>query len=402
VVASHRAGVTAGGARASLLDWDLAALSALALGGGDPAAHPVAEKSAAAFSSIAARRSPDLTAWDGNLAGFPVPSPAGGEVLSASRLEAWAACGFRYFLGSVLRLGGRDDPERIIELGPTDRGSAVHEILEKFFTDQIAVGAPAPSTPWSDAQRARLAEIADEVFDGLEASGRTGRALHWQLQRRELALLLDEFLYDDDAYRARWDATPVRAEQPFGAKGVLPVVIDLGGERAVHFRGYADRIDATPSGHHLVTDYKTGKGDKYKFEPDPTQAGTALQLGLYSEAAVQLLGATSAQAHYWMVNPDAPEPPQVGYRWEPPQRERFVEVVGAIVDGIDRGVFAATPGEWDSWRSTHTTCIYCDFNEVCPVDRGEFAQLKASAPELAVRAALHGPGDDEAEAEASQ
>jgi RecB family exonuclease len=397
VVASHRAGVTAGGPRASLLDWDLAALSACATAGGDPAGHPVAAESARSFSCVAARRSPDLTPWDGNLAGLPVPSPASGDILSASRLEAWAACGFRYFLGSVLRLGGREDPERILELGHTDRGSAVHEILERFFTEQIAAGPPDPSTPWSPAQRERLAAIADEVFDQLEATGKTGRRLHWQLQRRELAILLDEFLSTDDDYRAQHQATPVRAEQPFGAAGEPPVEIELADGRVVRFRGYADRVDCTPTGYHLVTDYKTGKGDKYgKFDEDPTQAGTTLQLGLYSEAAVQLLGATSAQAHFWMVNSEAASP-HIGYQWGPEQRERFVEVVGAIVDGIDRGVFAATPGEWDSWRGTHATCRYCDFNELCPVDRGEFAELKATAPELEVRSVLTGTAGEAGE-----
>ncbi len=47
-----------------------------------------------------------FTEFDGNLAGQPVPSPVGDTVLSATRLERWARCGFRYFLARRTRLAG--------------------------------------------------------------------------------------------------------------------------------------------------------------------------------------------------------------------------------------------------------------------------------------------------------
>ncbi|MDQ1516664.1 MAG: ATP-dependent helicase/nuclease subunit, partial [Actinomycetota bacterium] len=130
----------------------------------------------------------------------------------------------------------------------------------------------------------------------------------------------------------------------------------------------------------------SGKGDEYDkiAAGDPTKAGTTLQLGLYSEAAVQLLSATAAEAHYWMVNEDAGFSRR-GYPWNAERRSRFVQVVAGIVDGIERGVFPATPGEWDSWRNTFGNCTYCDFDDLCLRDRGEIAEAKIAAPELAVR-----------------
>jgi hypothetical protein len=148
----------------------------------------------------------------------------------------------------------------------------------------------------------------------------------------------------------------------------------------------ADRVDVTADGRHVVSDYKSGKGGEYDkiAAGDPTKAGTTLQLGLYSEAAVQLLGATAAEAHYWMVNEDAGFSRR-GYPWDAERRRRFVDVVAGIVDGIERGVFPATPGEWDSWRNTFGNCTYCDFDDLCLRDRGEIAEAKITAPELAVR-----------------
>ncbi|MGH9281415.1 MAG: PD-(D/E)XK nuclease family protein, partial [Acidimicrobiales bacterium] len=407
VVASYAAGVAAaspaapagphvptGSVPASLLDRDLAALSAYVNAGGDAATHPAVAGAGRGFECLGARRSDRFTEWDGNLAGAPVPSPTRGELLSATRLQRWAQCGYRYFLADVLGLGSRDDPERIIELSAIDRGSAVHAILEAFLLEVLAAGAPDPDTPWSPAQRARLQALAGDVFAELERRGRTGRPVHWRLEQERLRALLDDFLTVDDRHRAVTRSRPHRVELPFGLEDTAPVVVELPGGRSVAFRGKADRVDVAEDGVHFVSDYKTGRGKDYDklHEGDPTRAGTLLQLGLYSEAALHLLGAAEAEAHYWMVNEDAGFARQ-GYPWDGPRRQRFVEVLGAIVDGIERGVFAATPGQWDSWRNTHKNCRYCDFDVLCSRDRGEFAEAKAGAAELAVRTVLHPAGD---------
>jgi hypothetical protein len=69
-----------------------------------------------------------------------------------------------------------------------------------------------------------------------------------------------------------------------------------------------------------------------------------------AEAAVQLLGAAAAEAHYWIVNEEVPFPRR-GYPWDAERRSRFVDVVA----GIERGVFPAIPGEWDSWATPSGT-----------------------------------------------
>ena len=74
--------------------------------------------------------------------------------------------------------------------------------------------------------------------------------------------------------------------------------------------------------------------------------------------------------------------------WTEEHRRRLADVVTTIVEGIEGGVFAAAPGEWDSFRRTYEQCAYCEFDSVCPRDRAEHAADKADAPELAVRVAL--------------
>jgi hypothetical protein len=112
-----------------------------------------------------------------------------------------------------------------------------------------------------------------------------------------------------------------------------------------------------------------------------------LQLGLYAEAAHQLLGAATTEAHYWMVDPRA-DYERHGYEWTVDRRSRFVDVLTTIADGIEAGVFLVEPGEWNVWRGTHENCAYCDFDELCVRDRGEQAETKVEAPQLRVRDAL--------------
>ena len=135
----------------------------------------------------------------------------------------------------------------------------------------------------------------------------------------------------------------------------------------------------------------------YRLE-DPVLAGRTLQLGLYSEAAHQILGGTAAGGHYWLINDQGCDE-RHGYDWTGEHRARFVEVIEAIVDGIEAGSFPAVPGEFQSWSQRHENCRYCEFNAICPVERGEQALAKEGAPEVQVRLrlAVRTPEPDELE-----
>jgi hypothetical protein len=67
---------------------------------------------------------------------------------------------------------------------------------------------------------------------------------------------------------------------------------------------------------------------------------------------------------------------------------RFREVVGHIVDGIDAGVFPATPGESSWYYGTGEACAYCDYDALCPVDRIGQSERKWEAVEFAPLHAL--------------
>jgi len=401
VVPSFADGVAAAGVHGSLADRDLAAIANHVRAGGAAAAHPAAAAVRRGLEAQAARRSERFTEWDGNLAGQPMAVSE--EGMSPTRLQTWAECGFRYFLNRELELGPRDDPERVVEMSAMDRGSGVHAALERFLLEVFDEGVPGPDEAWTDTHRAHLAAVASEEFDRYEARGRMGRPIYAQLTKADMVALLDEFLTADDTYRREQRATPQRAEMSFGMNGAEPVTLTLPVGRRLTFRGQIDRVDRAANGTLLVTDYKTGKGAKYQAlrpkngaEPDPVLGGTTLQLGIYAEAARQHLGAEQVDARYWVLD-RASKFPRYGYEWTSPRQERFLNVVTAIVDGIEAGAFPMVPGTVDAYRSTYSNCRYCDFAAICPTDRAAQADAKAGAPALQVRGALEMPNVEEAE-----
>jgi hypothetical protein len=266
----------------------------------------------------------------------------------------------------------------------------MHDVLERFMREQVEAGPPAPNESWSPVQRERAQEIAAEVFGDYERRGRTGRRIEWETQKSDLLALIDDFLTSDDQYRSVHGSTPDHFELAFGMGSNEPLEIGLDDGRSLQFRGMIDRVDQGPQGSKRIVDYKTGDGSQYKGldgEDDPTRQGTLLQLGLYAEAVGSKLGASAVSSEYWMVNTKAGFA-RHGYWWTPSHRQRLVEVLTAIADGIEAGVFAAIPGDWQSFRNSYENCAYCDFTAVCPRDRAEHTDKKAEAPELAVRVAL--------------
>jgi ATP-dependent helicase/nuclease subunit B len=324
------------------------------------------------LAAIAARRSPEFTEWDANLAGRPVPSPARGAVMSPTRLETWANCPFSYFLTSVLGLGARDAPELLDQVSPMERGSLLHEVLERFVTSALDT-PPAPQEPWTPEDAARLHAIADEVFADAEARGVTGPTARWRRDEVVLRSVLDRFLRADSTLRAARGTTPRAVELAFGIGDAPPVTIELADGRTLAFRGRIDRVDTTAEGDVVVYDYKSGKGKSGGSKvstlllADPVLGGTRLQLPIYALAAAAALDTKPASSSYWYVEIDE----RAGFPLDDLRQARFREVLETITAGIDAGMFLASPGGYNAFFGTHDNCTYCEFDRLCPRDRGD-------------------------------
>ncbi len=347
--------------------------------------------------------------FTGDLSGADVPSVVASEKpISSSRLESWAKCPRRYFFEQLLRLGEIEKPEEISELSAMDKGNLFHQILEDFIGQSLPGELYAfedPEYRWTDADRDRLFAIAQTRYDEYERLGRTGRPILWEIKKEETNAELDQFLRADDTMRMERRSVPRSVEMAFGLpdrstgeeQPAAEVTLDDG--RTIRLRGFIDRLDVrTVDGVPVVHDYKTGgnRGQGQKdFARDPVLGGTKLQLGVYAEAARQRFNTEEAEAYYWFTSTRGGFA-RAGYPWTFERRERFLDVVETIVDGIERGEFPANPGEYNTFYGDFQNCGYCPFSRICPTDRDAELERAIASGSLVEYVAMHQPPDADA------
>ena len=377
--------------------------------------HPIAKSGslARALDLGRLRNARRLTEWDGNLS----KSRGLSRILNRPRhsptsLERWAACPFSYFLGYGLRIGALDKPEDSYSLSPLDRGSLIHDILEEFIRETAkSAKPPKPGERWDDGARDTLRRIASHRFANLERAGMSGRRLTWRLEQDEILADLDAFLEWDANTRERFGVSPSPnlVEAQFGMGGGSPdVEIDLRKGESIRFRGMVDRIDAgkDESGARvaLVMDYKTGSPRPYDgLDEDPFDHGKKLQLAVYSLAAREILGTDArdeapveARAAYAFVTGRGGfeiRPGEPADYNAPDNQKKFREVLGAILGGIQNGVFPANPGE--SGYYGYENCRFCDFDSLCPSRRDVAWERKSGDKMVAGYLDLISEDDDE-------
>ncbi len=341
---------------------------------------------------LRARRSSAFTEYDGNLAGLPLPSPAHpGQLVSATRLEAWAACPLQYFLRYVLGVTEVENPEDVLRLSALDKGSLLHATLDRFLREVLArpvAEQPGPRDPWRPRDADRLIELFDEEAAVFVARGLTGRELFWRQDRRQMVRDLHTLLHHDGTRRQEFSARPFAAELRFGFAGD-PVVLRLDAERSVRFRGMVDRVDCTDTGNLVVIDYKTGSTSRYPPPSlsEPTIGGLLLQLPIYALAARAATGRPDAvaTAEYWFVTSGGKFQTR-GVDLTDDVLEQVRADIAAIVDGIEAGNFTAHPKR-PTWQFG-AGCPACDGDGGGTAERWHEWTRKKGSPEVAGYLAL--------------
>ena len=388
VLPSFTEGVRTGDEPFSLADRDLRSLLRWVDAGRDPADHALATGVpvlGGGYDARRSRRGGAFTRFDGRVDRTDVPSPAAAPALSPTSLETFAACPRRYLMERVLRVEEHPRPEGILAIQPSDRGSLVHAVLERFIAPQLDLPRGErirPGTPWSDADHERIERIAGEVGAEYEAKGLVGRRLLWTYERALIVRSLHRFLRADDRYRAAGGWVPERVELAFGPGHGEPVTLELPAGRRLAFKGFVDRVDLAADGSLSVLDYKTGSTIGFDgLDDDPVAAGTKLQLPIYGLAARRHVGDGPLSVAYWFVS-EGGGFGRSGYPLDPPVLGRLRQVATVLVDAIEEGHFPARPGPKES------NCTFCAFGELCPGNRPRaWARIRGAA-ELAPYVAL--------------
>lgn len=367
----------------------------------------------------AARACDELTPHDGQLSPETVATLHGSadrEPYSPSRLETYATCGFKYYMGTVLDI---EEPDDIgLEPDARDRGGYVHDVLEHYYADlQSAPGEPIEIVADRDAREAHLLEVAlarlEERFDdeatafqyewllgvlaGLgdpDSNPYYGTGDYDGAERGLLVRFLDHEFEEVAKATARpaWFEARVGKSKYGPALREEPVVVETpAGQVPIH--GMIDRVDVVPGTDPtqlVVRDYKTGGTPS---ETD-TLGGFSYQLPIYAHLIEDVLddvevvggayyqvspprdvnhrkGLVASQEHATWSGSDEVETPLT--RYGKPMFEthrayrRFVEQVlperlGELSDGMVSGHYHPTvldPGD--------AGCRYCDYSDTCDV-----------------------------------
>ena len=353
-------------------------------GGGQPAVNaivPLWRNIEAVRAHQAARRRRSFGAFDGIVPAQLVAARGTLERdLTATALEDFAVCPYRFFLSRVLGIRARGEPEQTLQIAPLQRGNLVHAILDELV-QRFLDGAAS----WAEFLRGAdtaLREIMERHFAELPA-GVTGLPLSWELIRDQVAAELAAYLSEERRQAAvpRPDTGAGGGWEPVAAEHEFQGVSIPAGNRELRFAGRIDRIDGS-AGRLRIVDYKTGAAARETAEG--YREGRSLQLPVYLHAAAHVqpseLTRCSAELHY--VSERAAYARLALSGAQLAVDPRFGEVLGAMAEAIASGAFFYQPGE----HRAH--CRWCDYRDICHTRVGDYAKRKASGSE-AIMAPFH-------------
>jgi ATP-dependent helicase/nuclease subunit B len=345
------------------------------------------------------RATADLSKHDGLLEPETVAEvypPADREPYSASRIERYVECGFKFYADNVLEIEDPDDVDVVPT--PLETGSYVHDVLERFYADlQAETGRSVALSEYDRNELvAHLREIAveelrdadfaydglfyerwkAELFAGLGAPESLPYVSQTQPHDAPEQGLFAAFL-ENELSRDTAD-TPHLFEAPFG-EGLPesdpgPFAVERPDGSTVAIRGYIDRVDIrrdddTPA--LTLYDYKTGRAP-YMTQ---TTGGTKFQLPIYLLAANEVVDGDlfdqgELSATYYQVRPpnDLKLPRGVESKFDTQaELRRFLDEVvpewlGQIDEAIANGRFHTTV-----LSARGANCRYCDYRRACDV-----------------------------------
>ncbi|KAB7513527.1 PD-(D/E)XK nuclease family protein [Halosegnis rubeus] len=322
--------------------------------------------------------------------------PSEREPYSASRIERYVECGFKFYAEKVLGIEDPDDVEVVPT--PLETGSYVHDVLERFFADLR--DETEDGVDLMDFDRDELAthlreiaveELRDadfeydglfyerwkaELFAGLGDGESTpyeaGSKPHDAPEQGLFTTFLDNELSRDGADRPHLFEAPFGEGLPDSDAG--PFTVERPDGSTVSIRGYIDRVDVSQGGEKptlTLYDYKTGRAP-YMTK---TTGGTKFQLPIYLLAAAEvvdgdLFAEGSLSATYYQVRPpnDLKVPRGVESKFDSEvELRRFLnkvvpEWLGQIDEAIGNGRFHTT-----LLSARGANCRYCDYRRACDV-----------------------------------
>ncbi|MFO0574533.1 MAG: PD-(D/E)XK nuclease family protein [Polyangia bacterium] len=306
------------------------------------------------------------------------------HALSASALEDYAKCPFRFFVRRVLKAtplqeGGED-------LDPLASGRLHHAVLERFFLERRK-SARLPLRG-DDDDRAAFSQALDQELGRFAQQERTGHPALFAVRARRLREDLWRLIEREAREPIEEGLLPALFEHRFGPLEIAAVRGSPGEAEdgmALHIEGIIDRVDVGvgPGGvRALVLDYKAGRLARYEELLGPTKLlQTSFQLPLYA-AALTVDPTLRARAEEAGV---AAAPVRVGARYYSLRQGRVTRPMADAPEliSLDPAVRRQAPEHnvaevaYRLWRRLRAgdfrvaprTCEGCGLEAVCRISR---------------------------------
>ncbi len=286
---------------------------------------------------------------------------------SATALQNYASCPYRFFLSAILRLEMRQEPAAIEVIDPLTRGSLFHETQFEVLTSLKA----AKLLPLGSASVGKAFDLVDRALDRLarDYEDKLAPAIPrvWQDGINSIRADLREWLRRMADTDDGW--VPEKFELSFGLtadRGPRDADPDSVSDPAeiigdFKLRGSIDLVERHSSGKFRVTDHKTGKA---RAERDTVVGGGKyLQPLLYALAAQKVLNQRVESGRLYYCTADG------GYEERIVPLDDFnlqtiTSVLTTIRQSLADAFLPAAPEQG--------ACGWCDFLAVC----GGFEEIR--------------------------
>ncbi|MFP5263259.1 MAG: PD-(D/E)XK nuclease family protein [Blastocatellia bacterium] len=277
---------------------------------------------------------------------------------SASQVNDFGTCPFRFFAKHVLKLAPAGEPFE--GFGPNHLGDAYHQILEslhkRLLADEIQITAGTAREATTFAE-----QVAEEVLETMASKGSVRKGPTWEFDKSEIKKRVVMLLQAEAEWNGERPARPIRFETRFGEGGNPPLVIECDGG-PIKLRGVIDRIDERDDGL-VVIDYKTGRTPIRHAE---ALDGRNLQLPIYAMAAGLAIGngAKVASAYYLHIHSR-----KKGSEFPHKEDERLSldGVIARTEERIRDYVRRARGGDFPVSPNDDRCPTYCEFDVMCRI-----------------------------------
>jgi len=263
------------------------------------------------------------------------------HIWSASALEIFGSCPFRFFTSEVLKLNPQSEPEPGMDAA--QRGSIYHAILELTYHDAEHSGRV-------EDLLSALPDAASRVFE--EAPRKYGfrTSAVWEFEQNDILKKLTESI---QAMAADIEWKPFAYEMPFGSYGAPALDLVLDGE-TILLKGKIDRVDRNGEGMLRVVDYKTSGN----YSNEDLENGERLQLPLYAMAVTRMSLGTPTDGIYWNIGDAKPMSLSLG-KFKSDMGEGLQAAEDVVLAHINRMVLEIRAGEFVPSRPEKGCPEYC-------------------------------------------